>query len=109
MSMESALDEFGRFSAPALQILISVAAEPKHGWSIAADIEQRTGRRPQPATLYGALSRLEDGGWIVAMEQEGRRRPFAITSAGRRMLGNRLDELDQLVRAGRLALGWVRG
>ena len=98
------LTGLGRFSEPALQVLVAVAEGPKHGWAIAGEIEERTGRRPQPATLYGTLSRLEERGWIAGLEPEGRRRPFAITPAGETVLRARLSELDQLLRAGRRAL-----
>jgi DNA-binding PadR family transcriptional regulator len=98
------LSDMGRFSEPALQVLVSVARQPRHGWAIADDIEARTGRRPQPATLYGTLGRLEQRGWIVGLEAEGRRRPFAITPDGEAVLRVRLHELDLLVQAGRQAL-----
>ncbi len=84
--------------------MVALAAGPKHGWAIADEIENRTGRRPQPATLYGILSRLEDRDWITGLESEGRRRPFAITATGQAVLRARLGELDMLVRAGRQAL-----
>lgn len=98
------LTELGRFSEPAIQVLVALAEKPKHGWVIADEIETRTGRRPQPATLYGTLSRLEDCGWITALEPEGRRRPFAITASGESILRARLHDLDELVTAGRRAL-----
>jgi DNA-binding PadR family transcriptional regulator len=95
---------FGRFSEPAVQVLVSLASAPKHGYLIADEIEARTGRRPQPATLYGTLSRLEERGWIERLRADGRRTPFRITNAGRRVLDARLTELDALVRAGRQGL-----
>lgn len=98
------LTDLGRFSEPAVQVLVSVADGPKHGWAIAEEIESRTGRRPQPATLYGTLGRLEDRGWIIGLEPEGRRRPFAITPSGEAVLRSRLRDLDALLRAGRRAL-----
>jgi DNA-binding PadR family transcriptional regulator len=98
------LTELGRFSEPAMQVLVSLASGPKHGWAIADEIRSRTGRRPQPATLYGAISRLEERGWIRALEPDGRRRPFAITSSGEDVLAVRLGELAALLRAGRRAL-----
>ena len=73
--------------------------------TIAEAIEERTGRRPQPATLYGTLNRLEDRGWIVGLEPEGRRRPFTLTPTGEAVLRARLDELETLLNAGRQALG----
>jgi DNA-binding PadR family transcriptional regulator len=96
--------DFGRFSEPAVQVLVSLASAAKHGYLIADEIEARTGRRPQPATLYGTLSRLEERGWIERLRADGRRTPFRITSAGKRVLDARLTELDALVRAGRHGL-----
>lgn len=96
--------DLGRFSETALQVLVAVADGPKHGWVIADEIEGRTARRPQPATLYGTLSRLEERGWIIGLEAEGRRRPFAITPAGEAVLRARLRDLDALLRAGHRAL-----
>lgn len=98
------LADLGRFSEPAVQVLVAVAVRPKHGWAIAEEIDDRTGRRPQPATLYGTLSRLEELGWITPMVPEGRRRPFAITALGRSVLAARLAELDRLVTDGQRAL-----
>jgi len=98
------LNDLGRFSEPGLQVLVAVAGGPKHGWAITDEIESRTGRRPQPATLYGTLSRLESKGWIVSLQPEGRRRPFAITPTGESVLRVRLDDLDRLLTAGRRVL-----
>ena len=96
--------DFGRFSDPALQILVSLTECSKHGWAISNDIEERTGRRPQPATLYGALSRLEERGLVRPGEPEGRRRPYLITDSGLRALDARLAVLERLVAVGRQAL-----
>src|SRR5215469_14493019 len=52
------LDDFGRFSEPALLILISLAEGPKHGYSMTEDIEAIAGVRLGPGTLYGAIARL---------------------------------------------------
>ena len=101
------ITELGRFSEPAVQVLVSVATSPKHGYVIADEIEARTGRRPQPATLYGTLSRLEERGWIERLPSEGRRTPFQITGEGQRVLRTRLAELEGLVQAGRRALRLV--
>src|ERR1043165_8067396 len=58
------LDDFGRFSEPALLILVSLADGPKHGYSMTEDIEMVAGVRLGPGTLYGALARLETRGLI---------------------------------------------
>lgn len=96
--------DLGRFSEPGVQVLIAVAAEPKHGYAIADEIEARAGRRPQPATLYGTLSRLEERGLITRLKATGRRTPFVITSAGEAELRARLDTIDRLLRDGRRVL-----
>ena len=100
----SDLSDLGRFSEPALLILISLADEPKHGYAIALDIESMTGQRLGPGTLYGAIARLEERGWIQPLPAEERRRPYKLTAAGQRVLRARLDSLRQLARIGQARL-----
>ena len=76
----------GRYSEPALLILTSLAGGDRHGYAISEDIEEVTGQRPGPGTLYGALSRLEAAGLVEALPGEQRRRPYRITSDGLRFL-----------------------
>ena len=87
------LSSLGRFSEPALHILISLADGPKHGYAITLDIESLTGKRPGPGTLYGAIARLEERGWIEALPSEDRRRPYKLTTAGRTVLKARVNAL----------------
>lgn len=98
------LSDLGRFSEPALLILISLADEPKHGYAITRDIETMTGQRLGPGTLYGAIARLEERGWIQPMPAVERRRPYKLTAAGQRVLRARLDGLKQLARIGQARL-----
>jgi DNA-binding PadR family transcriptional regulator len=88
------LEGFGRFSEPALLVLASLVAGPKHGYAIIQDVEAHTGERLGPGTLYGAISRLETFEFIKPLEQEARgRRPYRITPAGKRAFEERLHEL----------------
>ena len=48
-------------------ILTSLASGPKHGYALLLDIESFAGVRLGPGTLYGAISRLEERGWIVPL------------------------------------------
>jgi DNA-binding PadR family transcriptional regulator len=100
----SGLSDLGRFSEPALLILISLAEEPKHGYAITRDIETMTGQRLGPGTLYGAIARLEERGWIQPLPAVERRRPYKLTAAGQRVLRARLDGLKQLARIGQARL-----
>ncbi|HEV2115705.1 MAG TPA: PadR family transcriptional regulator [Terriglobales bacterium] len=73
-------------------ILKTLSLEPKHGWAIAKRIEQVSGDvlRIQQGSLYPALHRLEQQGWIGAKWAEsetGREAKFySLTAAGRKQL-----------------------
>lgn len=94
------LSDFGRFSDPALLILASLAGGDKHGYGMMADIENLSGVRLGPGTLYGALARLERSGLIEAMPAEERRRPYRLTVQGARALREQLTLLERLAAAG---------
>ncbi|HUD72556.1 MAG TPA: helix-turn-helix transcriptional regulator [Dongiaceae bacterium] len=98
------LASLGRFSEPALHILISLAGGPKHGYAMTRDIEAVSGQKPGPGTLYGAIARLEARGWIEPLPAEDRRRPYRLTSAGERVLRHRLESLRAVARIGRARL-----
>ena len=94
----------GRFSEPALFILISLADGPKHGYVMIEDIERISGQRLGPGTLYGAISRLEARNWIAPLASEDRRRPYKLTSSGQQVLKHRLDALRVVARIGQARL-----
>ena len=98
------LADLGRFSEPALLILISLAEGPKHGYAMTQDIESVSGQKLGPGTLYGAIARLEARKWIEAMPAEDRRRPYRLTAAGQRVLRHRLEALRAVARIGRARL-----
>ena len=101
---EDLMDGLGRFSEPALYILISLADGPKHGYSMTQDIEAVSGQKLGPGTLYGAIARLETRKWIEALPVVERRRPYKLTATGKRVLKLRLESLDAVARTGRLRL-----
>lgn len=96
--------DLGRFSEPALMILISLSDGPKHGYAIQADIEALTGVRPGPGTLYGAITRLEERGLIERLQVEERRNPYRLTSAGLKALRTQLSAIEDLARVARRRL-----
>ena len=98
------LSSLGRFSEPALHILIALSDGPRHGYAIMLEIESITGSRPGPGTLYGAVARLEQRAWIEALPSDDRRRPYRLTPAGRAVLKARLDTLRALTRAAQVRL-----
>jgi PadR family transcriptional regulator, regulatory protein PadR len=75
-----------------LLILKTISLEPMHGWAIAKRIQQVSGEvlQVQQGSLYPALHRLEQRGWIKAKWAEsetGRQAKFySLTVAGRAQL-----------------------
>jgi PadR family transcriptional regulator PadR len=75
-----------------LLILKTISLEPMHGWAIAKRIQQvsREVLQVQQGSLYPALHRLEQQGWIKARWEEsetGRQAKFySLTNAGREQL-----------------------
>jgi DNA-binding PadR family transcriptional regulator len=103
-NQDDLLASLGRFSEPALYILISLADGPKHGYAMTLDIEAVSGQKLGPGTLYGAIARLEAREWIEPLPAEDRRRPYRLTAAGQRVLRHRLQSLHNLARVGRARL-----
>ena len=98
------LHDLGRFSEPALLILISLAEGPKHGYDMMLDIERVSGQRLGPGTLYGAITRLEERAWIRSLPSIDRRRPYKLTPTGQRVLAARLESLKAMTRVGQARL-----
>src|SRR5256884_9194706 len=76
---------------PTILILASLADGDKHGYAIMEDIQVFAGIRLGPGTLYGAICRLEQRGWIRAEKSEARRQPYRITAEGRDRKSTRLN------------------
>jgi DNA-binding PadR family transcriptional regulator len=98
------LMDLGRFSEPALLILISLADGPKHGYAMTQDIQVVSGQTLGPGTLYGAITRLEGRKWIEPLPTEDRRRPYRLTGAGQRALKHRLEALRAMAKIGQARL-----
>ena len=91
--------EFLPLTEPVLLILLSLAGQPRHGYSILKDVEQMSDGRVvlSTGTLYGALRRLLDEEWIERIEEEDSsrgRQAYRLTARGRRNLQarSRADE-----------------
>jgi DNA-binding PadR family transcriptional regulator len=96
---DSELD-LGRFTEPALLILVSLADGPKHGYAMIEDIRRLAGATLGAGTLYGALARLERLGHIEALAARDRRVPYRLTASGRVLLQAHLAGLRRLTAAG---------
>ena len=91
-----------------LLILKAVSTERKHGLAISRRIEQVTGGTFQvkPGSLFPALHRMEEQGWLVSewgeSEHNRRAKYYRITKAGRRRLEAEAEKW------GRVALAMTR-
>jgi transcriptional regulator len=88
-----------------LMILKTLAPGPAHGHTIAYAIERRSDDvlTVEHGSLYPALHRLEDRGWIASdwgMSENNRRaRFYKLTAAGRKQLAHQASRWAALVRA----------
>jgi len=88
-----------------LLILKTLAREPMHGWAISKRIQQLSDEvlSVQQGSLYPALHRLENNGWISAewthTDQGRSAKVYALTREGRRQLERELDSWTRLSSA----------
>ena len=99
--------DLGRSNEPPVLILTSLAAGPKHGYALTKDIEEFAGVNLGPGTLYGAIARLEERGFIAPepASSDTRRRPYRITGEGRVALEAAVREMRTLADVGATRLG----
>jgi DNA-binding PadR family transcriptional regulator len=83
---------------PTLLVLASLADGDKHGYAMMEDIQQFAAVRLGPGTLYGAITRLEERGWIRPVNSDDRRQPYCITGAGRAYLEEQVAGLDRVLK-----------
>jgi DNA-binding PadR family transcriptional regulator len=87
-------------SNPTLLVLASLADGDKHGYAMMTDIQAFANIALGPGTLYGAITRLEQRGFIRPVPGDDRRQPYRLTAAGRRYLEEELAGLESVVRVG---------
>jgi DNA-binding PadR family transcriptional regulator len=87
------------------QILLALADEERHGWSLVRDVQQRGGfARIMPGNFYRTLRTMLAQGLIVesrarpaADEDDERRRYFRLTPLGARVAGAEARRLEAVV------------
>jgi transcriptional regulator len=93
-----------------LLILKALSLQPLHGLGVSRRIEQitRGAYVIGPGSLFPALHRLEQSGWLAASEGESennrRAKFYRLTAAGRRQLAAETDEWGRVVGVMRTAL-----
>ncbi|HEV3199662.1 MAG TPA: PadR family transcriptional regulator [Bryobacteraceae bacterium] len=88
-----------------LLIMRMIAHEPMHGWAIAQRIQlvSKEVLQVQQGSLYPALHRLEQQGWIRSewgeSEHNRRAKYYSLTAAGKKKLGREIEQWDRLSAA----------
>src|ERR1700723_347611 len=85
---------------PELLILSSLAEGPKHGYAMMQDVATFSGVELGPGTLYTAITRLVDSGWIKPQRAAGRQRPYQLTTSGLEHLQAQLERMRRLSSIG---------
>ena len=94
-------------SEPVLLILLSLADQPRHGYAILQDTAKMSDGsvRLSTGTLYGALRRLLEEGWIERFKDGDNSRgkqAYRLTSLGQRNLQQVVHRMKQLTRVASL-------
>ena len=93
-----------------LLLLRTLSLEPLHGWAISQRLEQlsRGVLDVNQGSIYPALQRLEQRGWIAShwgtTDNNRRARYYALTAAGRRALGAEIESWRRYVDVVELVL-----
>ncbi len=88
-----------------LLILKALSSSELHGLGVSRRIEQITGGTfaVQPGSLFPALHRLEEAGWLTATwqasENNRRAKYYRLTKAGRRQLGEETMQWNRIALA----------
>jgi transcriptional regulator len=88
-----------------LLILKALSAGELHGLGVSRRIEQITGGTfsVQPGSLFPALHRLEEAGWLSsiweASENNRRAKYYRLTKAGRKQLGEEAAQWNKIALA----------
>ena len=90
---------------PTFYILLSLSPGPKHGYAILKNVEQLSEGSVllSTGTLYGAIKRLLDRGWIrrvndpIPNSTDRGRKAYALTEQGQRVLNAEIARLQKLV------------
>ena len=90
---------------PTFLILLSLAPGPRHGYAILKEVENLSDGRVKMSTgtLYGAIERLLDQGWILRVddpipnETNRQRKAYQLTELGHKVLNAEILRMQKLV------------
>lgn len=97
----------GPSADPELLILMSLAEGERHGYAVMQDIEQFSGIKLGPGTLYTAITRLVEKGLIRPLPAADRQRPYRITKTGLASLTEEVQKMRRIVNVGTKRLSFA--
>lgn len=79
-----------------LVMLLLIEQEPRHGYDLIREIEERSGGAyaPSPGVIYPTLTLLDELGHVDAGVPEASKKRYAITDAGRAHLAERRADAE---------------
>ena len=86
-------------------ILLSLSPSPKHGYGIMKEVKELSDGRIvfSTGTLYGALRRLLEQGWIERVDDpepnhtDRERKAYVLTQKGRKVLNGEIERLKSIL------------
>lgn len=87
-------------------ILLSLSPSPKHGYAIMKEVKELSNGRIKfsTGTLYGAIKRLLEQGWIKRVADpepnltERERKAYMLTDKGSKVIGAEVERLKSLIK-----------
>jgi DNA-binding PadR family transcriptional regulator len=98
---EKEINKYLPLSEATYYILVALI-EPLHGYGIMQKVEQISENTVAigPGTMYGAFTNLEKEGLITMVSETERRKSYAMTSLGKRVLAEQIRRLEIMTRNG---------
>lgn len=91
----------------AMYYVLLALLTPGHGYRLMSAVSEISGGRVSmgSGTLYGVLTRMQKDGLIAVSEDDGRRKTYTITEAGKKALGEEYSRLCAMVSDGKVISG----
>jgi DNA-binding PadR family transcriptional regulator len=86
---------------------MSLTDGARHGYAVMQDIEQFSGLKLGPGTLYTAITRLVEKDMIRPEPATNRQRPYRITKTGLASLANEIQKMRKIVNVGSRRLNFA--
>ncbi len=101
MPKKDELSKYLPLSEATYYIMLSLV-EPRHGYAVMQTVESMSKGTVKvgPGTLYGVLSTLEKEKIIVKVQEEDRRKVYALTAKGKKILVEQVRRLELMTQNG---------